>query len=270
MSQQEWSMNSSYKAPETLYQLSEVTLTYKTETGASLTVIEDVSWEIKEAERWAVIGPSGCGKSSLLHVLAGLQPITAGTALFCGKPIQSADPAISIILQDYGIFPWKTVSQNIGLPLRLQNASKHMRKEKVAHMLAQIDMLPFADAFPKTLSGGQRQRVAIARAMVIEPRVLLMDEPFSALDALTRERLQDDVVALSKRSAMACVLVTHAIEEAVWMSTHLMVIPALGAPPVMMENHAAAAHDRDEKVFVEQCAVLRRMLKGGGQVAQIH
>lgn len=264
-----WLTTNSSMVADMLYDLSDVTLHYETEANEILKVIERLNWTIYKRERWAIIGPSGCGKSSLLHVLAGLRQVTSGSVQFCGAPVKPAHPAISIILQDYGIFPWKTVAQNIALPLRLQKYSRLEQKAKVTAMIKRIGMTSFSSAFPRTLSGGQRQRVAIARAMITEPQVLLMDEPFSALDAMTREQMQDDVVALSERSAMACVLVTHAIDEAVRMSTHLLVIPELGAESVIMRNDAQSVQNREAPLFVQQCAMIRQLLKGGTHAPKV-
>lgn len=194
-------------------------------------VLDRLSFEVPAGETLAVIGPSGCGKSTLLLLLANLETPSTGTVLHGESPLPvpgagSGDTAV--ILQDYGLFPWKTVEDNLTLPLRLRGAPAAERRERGAAMLAELGLAGLERRYPAQLSGGQRQRVAIGRALITEPDVLLMDEPFSSLDALTRERLQRVVLDLWRRRRPTCVLVTHNVEEAVFLGRHIL---ALGGKP---------------------------------------
>ena len=196
-----------------MFQLQDVVLQYDRPEGDILTVLDHINLHIAPGERWAVIGPSGCGKSSMLHVLAGLQTVTSGSVQYQGAAHTKPHGEISVILQEYGLFPWKTVEQNVGLPLELQKVPKKEIKTRVNEMLAQLQLSEHGRKYPSELSGGQRQRVAIARALIAQPKVLLMDEPFSALDALTRETMQNIVLELCERQNLTLVMVTHNIEE---------------------------------------------------------
>ncbi|WP_035657028.1 ABC transporter ATP-binding protein, partial [Bradyrhizobium sp. STM 3809] len=168
-----------------------VSLGYDTPRGR-LTVIDDVSYDIDEGEFVAVIGPSGCGKTTMLNMLAGFQAPSSGGVLFDGVPVTGPGPERGVIFQDYGVFPWLTVRDNIafGLRLKANRVPAAERDEICAHYLALMGLSEFADAYPKHLSGGMRQRLAIARAYAVRPRFLLMDEPFGALDAQTRIHMQ--------------------------------------------------------------------------------
>ena len=175
-------------------------------------VFDGLGFALDAGETLSVIGPSGCGKSTLLTLLAGLDNPDGGEA------------RVAYILQDYGLFPWKTVEDNVGLPLQLGGATRAARRERTAAVLAEMGLTGLGDRYPAQLSGGQRQRVAIARALITDPEVLLMDEPFSSLDALTRARLQNTVLELWRRRRPTCVLVTHNVEEAVFLGRHIMVL----------------------------------------------
>lgn len=192
-----------------MLQLREAVLQYPRPEGGMHIVLNQINLTIAQGERWALIGPSGCGKSSLLHLLAGLQPVTAGQVLYQGRPLLTPHREISVILQEYGLFPWKTVEQNVALPLVLQKRTKAEVRAHTAQLLAQLKLTEHSKKYPAQLSGGQRQRVAIARALIGQPNVLLMDEPFSALDALTRETMQNIVLDLCEQRQLTLVLVTH-------------------------------------------------------------
>lgn len=194
-------------------------------------VFTDISFYLAAGETLAVVGPSGCGKSTLLSLLAGLAHPTRG-AMRYGDALDAPPPRIAFILQDYGLFPWKTVEENLTLPLKLQGVPRRERRTRAAAMLQEMDLIGLERRYPSQLSGGQRQRVAIGRALITEPEVLLMDEPFSSLDALTRERLQNVVLDLWQRRRPTCVLVTHQVEEAAFLGGQVMV---LGGKPARME-----------------------------------
>lgn len=193
-------------------------------------VLDGLSFSLAAGETLAVIGASGCGKSTLLYLLAGLEkPDRGRVSLHArlhaeqGKDGES-EPDIAFIQQDYGLFPWKTVAENLALPLALRRVPPETRSRAVQDMLEELGLAGFGDRYPAQLSGGQRQRVAIGRALITSPDILLMDEPFSSLDALTREHLQGVVLEMWHKRRPTCVLVTHSVPEAVFLGQHIMVL----------------------------------------------
>lgn len=212
-------------------------------------VLDGLSFTLPAGETLSVIGPSGCGKSTLLYLLAGLDTPTRGTVSTSG----SSSGHVAFILQDYGLFPWKTVEENLALPLILQGVSRTRQREATTDMLAELGLSGLESRYPTQLSGGQRQRVAIGRALITEPDILLMDEPFSSLDALTREHLQNTVLALWQRHRPTCVLVTHSVAEAVFLGKQVMVLNGRPARTIMwMENPCFGdATCRDQTVYFE-------------------
>ena len=227
------------------------------DNGRTLPVLEDVSLQVGAGASCAVIGPSGCGKTSLLFLLAGLLEPTAGR-------VRVADRSrTGVILQHYGLLPWKSVAANIGLGLRLQGADREQIRARVNELLVEMDLAAFADHFPGQLSGGMQQRVALARALATGPQLLLMDEPLSALDALTRERLQHTILDVWQRHRVTMVLVTHSIEEAAFLGQTVVVLtdrPARVA--AVVENPGAGRADyRQSETFFHQCHQLRTLIR---------
>ncbi len=193
-------------------------------------IFADLSFTVPEGGSLCLLGHSGCGKSTLLHILAGLD------RLYSGEAAVSAAAGFSYVLQNYGLFPWKNVAENVGLPLRLRGVARPVRREAVARMLAELGLNGLERSYPSRLSGGQKQRVAIGRALITDPDVLLLDEPFSSLDAITREHLQNLLPALRRHRRFTTVLATHSIEEAVFLGRNILV---LGGSP----THITAAFD---------------------------
>lgn len=227
------------------------------DNARTLPVLEDVSLQVGAGASCAVIGPSGCGKTSLLFLLAGLLEPTAGR-------VQVSDRSrTGVILQHYGLLPWKSVAANIGLGLRLQGADRERTRARVSELLVEMDLAAFADHFPGQLSGGMQQRVALARALATGPQLLLMDEPLSALDALTRERLQHTILDVWQRHRVTMVLVTHSIEEAAFLGQTVVVLtdrPARVA--AVVENPGAGRADyRQSETFFHQCHQLRTLIR---------
>ena len=223
----------------------------------TLPVLEDVSLQVGAGASCAVIGPSGCGKTSLLFLLAGLLEPTAGR-------VRVADRSrTGVILQHYGLLPWKSVAANIGLGLRLQGADRERTRARVDELLVEIDLAAFADHFPGQLSGGMQQRVALARALATRPQLLLMDEPLSALDALTRERLQHTILDVWQRHRVTMVLVTHSIEEAVFLGQTVVVLTSRPARvAAVVDNPGAGRSDyRQSETFFHQCRQLRALIR---------
>lgn len=200
-------------------------------------VFVDFNWAITSGERWSIIGPSGCGKTTLLYLLAGLYLPTSGCINLNGYRRTGNRSSTGLILQDYGLLPWATARENVSLGLRVQGVDKKKIAQVTQKWLLELGIDDVAGHYPAELSGGQRQRVAIARTLCLEPKLLMMDEPFASLDALTREDMQELILHLWKRLSSTMILVTHNIEEAVFWGQKIMV---LGQPPnsapIIIEN----------------------------------
>lgn len=194
-------------------------------------VLADVSLTAAPGRVTCVVGPSGCGKTTLLMLAAGLKPPRAGTVRLDGQVVRAGDRAVGLILQQYGLFPWFTVRANVELGLRIRGAAQAERRAAAAKEIEAAGLGGLEERFPRELSGGQQQRVAIARAFALQPRLLLMDEPFSALDALNREALQDLLLESARARDTAVLLVTHSIEEAAYLGSQVWVMAGLGDSP---------------------------------------
>ena len=188
--------------------------------------VQGVHLKVKKGEFLTIVGPSGCGKSTLLDMLAGLAPINSGEIFIDGKLMTGPNMDRGIILQGYALFPWRSVRQNVELGLEIKCVPKKERAAISEKYINLVGLQGFADRFPYELSGGMRQRVAIARALAYDPEVLLMDEPFAAVDAQTRESLQDELLLIWEKTGKTIVFVTHSIDEAVFLSDRVAVMSA--------------------------------------------
>jgi len=191
-------------------------------------VVEDVSYEILDREFVSVIGPSGCGKTTMLNMVAGFMQPTSGRVLLDGKPVGGPGPDRGVMFQEYGVFPWLTVRENIAFGLKLA-ANRSLAGERdaiVENYMRLMGLEAFADAWPRMLSGGMRQRLALARAYAIKPQFLLMDEPFGALDAQTRTAMQDLLLSVLAAEGKTVMLITHSVEEAIYLSNRVVVMSA--------------------------------------------
>ena len=204
-----------------------VSVDFPTQHGP-MRVLDDVSFDIRHGEFVSIIGPSGCGKTTLMNIVGGFVQPTAGRVLLDGKPVQGPGPDRGVIFQEYGVFPWLTVRQNIafGLKLASNRALAADREEIVARYMKLMGLSDFANHFPKHLSGGMRQRLAIARAYAVRPEFLLMDEPFGALDAQTRSAMQDLLLQVLQSEGKTVMLITHSVEEAIYLSSRIVVVTA--------------------------------------------
>jgi NitT/TauT family transport system ATP-binding protein len=190
----------------------------------TLQVFQDVSFEVGERDVLTIIGPSGCGKTTLLRCIDGLIPLNEGTIALDGEPITRPRAGVAMVFQHFGLFPWKTVFQNVAYGLKIAGASREEIEEKVPGFLNLVGLRGFEHYYPYQISGGMQQRCGVARALAIEPRVLLMDEPFGAVDAQTREILQFEMMRIWESRPTTMLFVTHAIEEAVLMGDRVMVL----------------------------------------------
>jgi NitT/TauT family transport system ATP-binding protein len=186
----------------------------------------DVSLTLADNEFVTVVGPSGCGKTTLMNILAGLETPSGGHAHIDGAPIGGPGPDRGVIFQQYALFPWLTVRKNVEFGLRTAGVPRAERRAKAEHFIELVGLERFADALPKTLSGGMKQRCAIARAYAVNPRILLMDEPFGAVDALTRVRLQEQLLATWSQEKRTVFFITHDVDEAVFLANRVVVMAA--------------------------------------------
>lgn len=220
--------------------------------------LRDVSFALPARQTLAVVGPSGCGKTTLLSLIAGLLAPAAGDLSVAGQAINPRRPGTALIMQDYGLLPWKTVRENAALGLVIRG----LAKDRADQALAEIGLKELGNRWPHQLSGGQRQRVAIARSLALDPDLLLMDEPFSALDALTREEMQDALLAIWRRRGTTMVLVTHSIAEAVYLGHQIMVLsPRPGQVVGQFQNGSVG--DRRSRAFHELVNEVRDALEKG-------
>jgi len=225
-------------------------------------VLDEFSLNIKRGDRISIIGPSGCGKTTLLYTLAGILSPYSGQAQIMGQTIEAKRKNTSLILQSYGLFPWKSVWDNIILPFKISGELDQTAVKKGQTLLKSIGLEGMENKYPSQLSGGQKQRVAIARAWIKRPDLLLMDEPFSALDAMTREQLQETLLSLEGVKEMTTVLVTHSIEEAVFMSSKILVMNNKGRIHAVYSNPDQGDLDyRRGETYYKKCRDLRQLLQ---------
>ena len=226
------------------------------------TVLNNFSFELEKNKTCAIIGPSGCGKSTFLLALSGLIKPDNGDIQIGGKKIEKNRRDTALILQNHGLFPWKTVWENVILGLKLRGVDDATVQKKAGNLLEKLGIDQLVNKYPIQLSGGQKQRVAIARALSIEPDLLLMDEPFSALDALTRETLQNVILELYQETMMTTVFVTHNIEEAVFLGQKIVIMDKNSMVKKSMNNDIFGKKDlRYSPKFFEMCTDIRRQLE---------
>jgi NitT/TauT family transport system ATP-binding protein len=234
-------------------------------------VFQDYSWRAEHGDAWAVLGPSGCGKTTLLYLLAGLRFPNSGRVLIDGQPLVRPRPTTGLILQDYGLLPWATVRQNVELGLRVRNFygpdGTHAPRDysphtRVDRWLERLGLGHLADKYPSQISGGQRQRAAIARTLALEPDLLLMDEPFSSLDAPTREGLQSLTLELKAEQNLTLLIVTHAIEEAAFLGSKILLLshPPNTRAEVIFNPRAGQQEYRNSGEYMELIIELRNRI----------
>jgi len=212
--------------------------------GKAFVALQDIDLTINDKEFVAIVGPSGCGKTTCLRLVAGFDFPTSGTVSVDDRPVRAPGPERAVVFQQFALFPWKTVWQNIELGLRNQGVAAAERKARIEAILDLMNLTPYANHFPHQLSGGMQQRVAIARAYVLDPDVLLMDEPFGALDAQTRVVMQEELVRLARKNPRTVLFITHAVEEAVYLADRVVIMTR--APGRIKESLDVAAIRRAE------------------------
>lgn len=235
------------------------------EFGRQVLAVEDMSLTINQGDFISFLGPSGCGKSTALKMIAGLLPVTAGTIEIAPSE-QKIEQDLGFVFQEPTLMPWGTVFDNVWLPLRLAGLSRRAAGERVRAALVEVGLSKFEHAYPRELSGGMKMRVSIARAMVTRPRILLMDEPFAALDEMTRSKLNNDVIRLAHEHKLTVIFVTHSVFEAVYLSNRIAVMAArpgrvvadltMGAPWPRGEDYRVSAE------FSAEAARVSEVLKG--------
>lgn len=252
----------------TTVSLQQVSLTYES-AQKQTQALHNVTLEVATGEPIALIGPSGCGKSTTLQLISGLIKPTSGKVLLDGAPVDKPRHKTGLILQDYGLLAWKTVLDNAALGLIIRGLSKQAARSKATDALASVGLLEFAKAYPSELSGGMRQRLALARAIALDSDLLLMDEPLSALDALTREELQGLLLDMWIEQSYTQILVTHSIEEAVFLGRRIVLMsPRPGMIRQIIDNPSMGTHQyRDSAEFYEVCSALRHLLVEQGGLA---
>jgi NitT/TauT family transport system ATP-binding protein len=229
----------------------------KTKQAQPVNVLEDVTLDIRDGEFICLVGPSGCGKSTLLNIIGGFLQQTAGEVSVDGQAVAGPDPRRIFIFQENGVFPWLSVEDNIGFGVKRPTEAE--RRELVAHYIDMVGLTGFAKAFPRELSGGMRQRVEIARALAAEPDVLYMDEPFGALDYLTRLRLRAELTQIWQREKRTVIFVTHDVEEAVQLADRVVV---MGRRPARIRAIVPVDIDRPRDLDDPTCRMLRDEIFG--------
>jgi NitT/TauT family transport system ATP-binding protein len=225
--------------------------------GQRIEALRDAHLTVRKGEFVCLIGASGCGKSTLLRIVAGFETTSRGQALMWDMPIAGPGPERGMVFQDYGLFPWLTVRGNIGFGPTARGRSMEEIKDIVERFITLVGLQRFADAYPHQLSGGMKQRVAIARVLANDAEIVLMDEPFGALDAMTRERLQDELLEIWQRTRLTVLFVTHSIEEAIFLADRIVV---MSPAPGRIDSEIAVSLPRPRDVVASDFNDLRREL----------
>jgi len=199
---------------------------YRPSVGREVLALENVSLEVREREFLALLGPSGCGKSTLLYLIGGFLPIETGKVLVDDKPVAGPGPDRGIVFQNFALFPWKTVRKNVLYGLERQPLRREEREKRAQAFIDLVGLTGFEESYPSQLSGGMKQRAAIARTLAFDPRMLLMDEPFGALDAQTRSLMQSELLAIWEKTRKTVIFVTHDVHEAVFLAERVAVMSA--------------------------------------------
>ena len=214
--------------------------------------LDDISFEVEDGEFICILGTSGCGKTTLLRIIAGLEKPTSGEVLVGGVPVEGPSPERGMVFQEYSLFPWRNVLENIAFGLEMKNIPKEERLKLARTYVKRVNLEGFETAYPHELSGGMRQRVAIARALANDPQVLLMDEPLGALDAQTRNQMQQELLEIWEREKKTVIFVTHSVDEAVYLADRMVVLsPRPGRVDDIVPVDIPRPRDRTTVAFSE-------------------
>jgi NitT/TauT family transport system ATP-binding protein len=228
---------------------------YRPAVGRAVLALEDVSLEVRNSEFLALLGPSGCGKSTLLYLIGGFLPVETGTIIVNGKPVVGPGPDRGIVFQHFALFPWKTVRKNVLYGLERQGLPRGQREARAQSFIDLVGLSGFEESYPSQLSGGMKQRAAIARTLAFDPRMLLMDEPFGALDAQTRSLMQTELLNIWEKTRKTVIFVTHDVHEAVYLAGRVAV---MSARPGRIKALVDTSFDKDDpdvhrtKTFVDK------------------
>jgi NitT/TauT family transport system ATP-binding protein len=247
-----------------MLELAGITKEFDQANGKKAVILQDISLQINEQEVVGILGPSGCGKTTLLRIIAGLEPPTKGEVLLDGETVTRPGARMGMIFQEHALLPWRSVLDNVSLGLEISQMPRKEREEKAMRYLELVGLQDSAHSRPYELSGGMRQRAAVARAMVLEPSLLLMDEPFSALDPQTRKQIQEDIIRIQETTAKAIVFVTHSVEEAIFLADRLVILSAKpGRVQELLDVKLERPRDRMSPQFLEMRARVLGLLGGG-------
>jgi NitT/TauT family transport system ATP-binding protein len=263
------SLSSAARAPAaSIIDIAQLEKIFVTVRNERIHALSDISLSVREREFVTVVGPSGCGKTTLLKILAGLVPATAGAVSVDGRPVAAPRRDIGIVFQNPVLLPWRTVMENVLLPAEVQGIPRGEARRRARDLLKMVGLADFEDKYPMELSGGMQQRAAISRALVSDPRLLLMDEPFGALDAMTREQMNLDLQRIWRESGKTVLLITHSIPEAVFLGDRVIVMtPRPGRIARTVEVAMPRPRSIDamgDPVFGQLTSEIRRLLYGLG------
>ena len=229
--------------------------------GGSVRALDDVSFSVADGEFVCLVGPSGCGKTTLFRIIAGLTEATDGEIRVAGSPVTGPTTDMGVVFQEYHLFPWLTVEENVGFGLERTDRSAAERERRVDEMLDLVGLTEFRDSYPKSLSGGMKQRVAIARSLAVDPELLLMDEPFGAVDAQTREMLQRELLDVWASTGKTALFVTHDVAEAVTLADRIVVMASEpGRIAEIVDVDVSRPRERGDPAFGEHVARVRDLI----------
>jgi NitT/TauT family transport system ATP-binding protein len=233
-------------------EIRDLNKSFAKDDGSRLVVLDHVTFDVKDKEFVCILGSSGCGKTTLLRMIAGLDTAESGTIVLDGEEMKGTNPKVGMVFQEYSLFPWRTVIDNIAFGLEMRGIPKEERYRVAEEYLELVNLSQFRDSFPSELSGGMRQRVAVARALALDPVVLLMDEPFGALDAQTRNKLQIELLEIWEKTKKTVIFITHSVDEAVFLSDRIVVLtPRPGRICQVTEIQLPRPRDRTSPAFAE-------------------
>ena len=260
-----------HRDPPAQIVIDRVSHVYRPPRGRAVTALDDVSLVVRDREFVALLGPSGCGKSTLLYLVGGFLPVEQGAVLVEGRPIAGPGPDRGIVFQHFALFPWKTVLQNVLYGLEKLGAPREERTRRAREFIELVGLGGFEDSYPSQLSGGMKQRAAIARTLAIDPHILLMDEPFGALDAQTRSLMQAELLRIWQGSRKTVIFVTHDVHEAVFLAERIAV---MSARPGRIKEIVETSFDKDDPglarspAFVETVDHVWNLVRGEALLAE--